>query len=154
MKNIKINDRMNREEEKQLITDFVAALPSDSYLFAILEGIDDDCRTQISNDWAMNIIGNRNAAQAKEAKVESENQRRDEKEKAMQNRISDLEEIVKVLRVNVSAAEKVADDLSDKSEQLGKLIDDMNNDHKATIEARNTKIMELKAKLYDLTFEG
>jgi hypothetical protein len=51
-----IGPNMSKAEELKLITEFVEALPADSYLGLMFKGIEKYCEVQIENDWGMNIM--------------------------------------------------------------------------------------------------
>ncbi len=151
---IKIGDELTKEQEKQLITNFIAALPADSYLVAILRGVDTEANMQIENDWGISIIESRDHAQ-REASEHKET----------------AEKIGKRLQVEQDTGKQFREERDAKAEEVYGLntriaemtkahqnaLDDLKNFHKAQIddlidkqEAADFEINRLKVKLFDL----
>jgi hypothetical protein len=153
-KRITIGEELTRGEEIQLITDFIAALPENSYLAAILRGMDRYATTEIENDWGINIIESRDHYMEEAGKLKSEIERHDQKEAAMQAENEKVYGILECANTHGREMEKEVERLQAEIEEQGKtakLAYEMRQESDARYEQ---EIIELKAKLYDMIVKG
>lgn len=141
---------LSKDQEKAIIKSFYEALPENSYLSMILEGMVAHCEEQITNDWAINPLVRLESVQEKaEKQIEKEKEIITGKyEIEITKRDTLLKEADKVIARLKSDLDYITTEKLSYEEWYQESALELANYREEAIAGRNT-ILKLKAQLYD-----
>lgn len=141
---------LTKDQEKAIIKDFYYALPGNSYLSIILEGLVSYCEEQITNDWTINPLVRLQSVQEKaEKQIEKEKEIITGKyEIEITKRDTLLKEADKVIARLKSDLGYITTEKLSYEEGYQESALELANYREEAIAGRNT-ILKLKAQLYD-----
>lgn len=104
MRKVKLN---SKAEEVQHLRRFYEALPEDSYLRGILEGIVEEAQRMIENDWAYSVVEAYHETQAARLNAELAAGKHREEAERLKKEVCHLREQVLRLRAALEEAQEV-----------------------------------------------